>query len=415
MVNEMKIKYSTIQWFLSCFIILWLNAGNFEYIQGFFPQVIKLGFVLLWFLITSLIYRGFLELYLSKAAPILIMIAIIFLSKSFGNVRYFNLYGMSYLYFAIIFAVFVCSFYFYNERKSKALLLVLISDIVIVAIHTFIELTRNPILARAMSTGMDAKMTLLKGVIPTGVGGYGMCYQLVFCSMLLVLLLDGKIQHRIWIFLSEILIFCVLFSAQITLALIMQVVGVAVVLMCRNDRSRNDRKNLIWKMAFLVVLVFLFLNLDRILQYLISYAGDDLAMRLEELMRIREISAESSGDIAARYRLYWKSFSIFLQSPLWGDFGGAGIGCHSTFIDLLGAYGLLGIFGIIGLLRPIQLTLKHCGTRSARNNIRVFFFMIIVLATINVLIGSDIMLVTTIAIPLFFKVRNNRERCCENY
>lgn len=410
MVNLMKIKYSTIQWFLSCFIILWLNAGNFEYIQGFFPQAIKFGLVLLWFFITSLIYSGFLELYLSKAAPILIMIAIILLSKSFGNVRYFNLYWMSYLYYAIIFAVFVCSFYFYDERESKALLLVLISDIVIVAIHTFIELTRNPILVRAMSTGMDAKMTLLNGVIPTGVGGYGMCYQLVFCSMLLVLLLDGQTQHRIWIYLSEILIFCVLFSAQITLALIMQVVGVAAVLM-----FRNDRKSFVWKMVFLVVLIIFLLNLDSILQYLISYAGDDMAMRLEELMRIREISAESSGDIASRYRLYWKSFSNFLQNPFWGDFGGAGIGCHSTFIDLLGAYGLLGIFGIIGFLRPIQLTLKHCELRSVKYNLLIFFFMTIVLATINVLIGSDIMLATTIAIPLFFKVLYSQEDCYENY
>lgn len=410
MVNLMKIKYSTIQWFLSCFIILWLNAGNFEYIQDFFPQVIKFGLVLLWVLITSLIYRGFFQLYLSKAAPILIMIAIILLSKSFGNVRYFNLYWMSYLYYAIIFAVFVCSFYFYNERESKALLLLLILDIATVAIHTFIELTRNPILVRAMSTSVDSRTAILNGVIPTGVGGYGMCYQLVFCSMLLVLLLDKKIRHRIWIYLSEILIFCVLFSAQITLALIMQVVGVAVLLMCR-----NDRKSFIWKVVFLVVLVILLLNLKSILQYLISYAGDDMAMRLEELTRIREISAESSGDIASRYRLYWQSFSVFLQNPFWGDFGGNGIGCHSTFIDLLGAYGVLGIFGIIGFLRPIQLTLKHCKRRSVKHNLLVFFFMTIVLATINVLIGSDIMLVTTIAIPLFFKVLHSQEDCYENY
>ena len=140
-----------------------------------------------------------------------------------------------------------------------------------------------------------------------------------------------------------------------------------------------------------------------------------MAMRLEELTRIREISAESSGDIASRYRLYWQSFSVFLQNPFWGDFGGNGIGCHSTFIDLLGAYGVLGIFGIIGFLRPIQLTLKHCKRRSVKHNLLVFFFMTIVLAMINVLIGSDIMLATTIAIPLFFKVLYSREVYYENY
>lgn len=410
MVNYMKIKYSTIQRFLSGFIILWLNAGNFEYIQSFFPQVIKFGLVLLWFFITSFIYRGFLVLYLSKAAPILIMTAIIILSKLFGNARYFDLYWMSYLYYAIIFAIFVCSFYFYDKRESKTLLLVLISDIVIVAIHTFIELMRNPILVRAMSTSVDSRTEILNGVLPIGVGGYGMCYQLVFCSMLLVLLLDEKIQHKIWIYLSEVLIFCVLFSAQITLALIMQVVGVAAVLLCR-----NDRKSFMWKIVFLVILVVLLLNLDNILQYLISYAGDDMAMRLEELTRIGEINADSSGDIASRYRLYWKSFSVFWQNPLWGDFGGTGIGCHSTFIDLLGAYGLLGIFGIICFLSPILLTLKHCEIRYVKHKILVFFLMTVVLATINVLIGSDIMLATTIAIPLFFKLLYSQEDCYENH
>lgn len=406
----MKIKYSTIQWFLSCFIILWLNAGNFEYIQGFFPQAIKFGLVLLWFLITSLIYRGFLELYLSKAAPILIMIAIIMLSKSFGNVRYSNLYWMSYLYYAIIFAVFVCGFYFYDQRKNKALLLVLISDIFIVAIHTLIELTRNPILVRAMSTSVDSRTAILNGMIPIGVGGYGMCYQLVFCSMLLILLLDKKKQHRICIYLFEMFIFYILFSAQITLALIMQVVGVVVMLMCK-----TGRKSLIWKMVFLFALAILLLNIDDILHYLIPYAGEDMAARLEELMKIREISVESSGDIATRYRLYWQSFSTFLRNPLWGDFGGDGIGCHSTFIDLFGAYGLLGIFGIIGFLRPIKLTLQHCEIGSVGNKIRVFLFMMIVLATINVLLGSDIMLTTTVAVPLFFKVRYSQENCDENY
>ncbi len=406
----MKIKYNTLQWLLSCFIILWLNAGNFEYIQSFFPQVIKFGLVLLWFFITSSIYRGFLELYLSKAIPILVMIAIVLMSKMVGNERYFNLYWMSYIYYAIIFAVFVCSFYFYNERECKALLLVLILDIIIVAVHTYIELTRNPILVRAMSTGMEAKMALLDGVIPKGVGGYGMCYQLVFLGMLLILLLDGKVQHKVWIYASEVLIFCVLFSAQITLALIMQFVGIAAVLMCRNNKSGS-----LWKVVVLVVFVILFLNMDSILHYLISYAGDDMAVRLKELTRIREINADSSGDIASRYRLYWQSFLVFLDNPFCGDFGGYGIGCHSTFIDLLGAYGLLGIFGIISFLRPIQMTLKRCRVRCVRNNLLVFYFMMIVLATINVMIGSDIMLATTIAIPLFFKVLYGQEDCCENY
>ena len=410
MVNLMKIKYSSIQWFLSCFIILWLNAGNFEYIQGFFPQAIKFGLVFIWFLLTASIYKGFLKLYLSKVAPILIMIAIIMLSKAFGNERYFNLYWMRYVYYAIIFAVFVCGFYFYKERESKALLIVLISDISIVAVHTFIELSRNPILVRAMSTGMDARLELLDGVIPKGVGGYGMCYQLVFLGMLLVLLLGRKIRDRIWIYLSEIFIFLVLFSSQITLALIMQVVGIAAVLL-----FRSGRKSFIGKIFFLVILIILLLNLGSILRYLISNAGDDMAKRLEELLGIRDISAESSGDIASRYRLYEKSFLSFLQNPFWGDFGGEGIGCHSTFIDLLGAYGMLGIFGIIGVLNPFRMMLKYFESRSVKNNLLLFYIMMIVLATINVVIGSDVMLATTVMVPLFFKVLYGHEDYYENY
>ena len=410
MVKFMKIKYSTVQWGISCFIILWLNAGNFEYIQGIVPQIVKFGLVAIWFLITIVVYKGFVELYLSKAIPIFFMIGIILLSRIFGNGRYFTLYWMSYLYYAIIFAVFVCSFYFYDKWKSKALLLVLIADITIVAIHTFIELIKNPILVRAISTSADSRAIILNGAIPVGVGGYGMCYQLVFCSMLLVLLLDKKTQHKIWIYLAEIFIFCVLFSAQITLALIMQVIGVIAVVM-----FRNGRESYIWKILFLIILFALILNLDRVLQYLISYAGDDMAQRLEELIRIREISADSSGDIASRYRLYWKSFSLFWQNPIWGDFGGAGIGCHSTFLDLLGAYGLLGIAGIIGFLRPLQLTLKYCVYRMVKVKLLLIFFMLIMLSMVNASISSDILLVTSIAVPLFFKVLYTQETNYENH
>lgn len=400
----MKIKLRNIHLVLSCFIILWLNAGNFEYIQGFFPQVIKFGLVALWFLITASIYRGFLNIFLSKAAPIFFMIGIILLSKTLGNERYFNLYWMNYLYYAIIFAVFVCCFYFYNKRESMTLLLVLIVDIAIVAVHTLVELMRNPILARAISMGVDAAKELLNGAIPVGVGGYGLCYQLVFCGMLLMMLLGRKLRHRIWIYLSEILIFFVLFSAQITLALIMQVVGIFAVLM-----FRSSRKDYVWKVLLLAVIIFAILNLERILQFLISFAGDEMAQRLEELINIRDIGVGSSGDIASRYRLYWKSFSSFLQNPLWGGFGGDSIGCHSTFLDLLGAYGMLGIMGIIGFLQPIRLALKHCEVRSAKINLRLIFVMFFVLSVINVSISSDILLASTIAVPLFFKVMYSQE------
>lgn len=409
-IKDVKVTYGAIQWFLSCFIILWLNGGNFEYIQGLFPQVVKFGLVFLWFWITTLVYQDFFRLYLSRATPILLMIAVIFAAQSMGNGRYFRLYWMNYLYYAILFAVFVCSFYFYSERQNKALLVVFLADVAVVAVHTFIEVMNNPLLVRILSTGGGHKRLAEMGLIPTGLGGYGMCYQLVFVSMLLMLLLDEKIQHRLLVYLAQVLIFLVLFSAQITLAMIMQVVGVAAVLMIR-----NDRRSWVWKTVLLTVLALALLNFDSILEYIISFAGEDMAVRLEELMRIREISIESDGDLAARYRLYWQSFSLFLENPIWGDFGGEGIGCHSTFLDLLGAFGLMGILGIVGFLRPLRMTWRACESGGARRDLLAFFFLMVVLATINVSVGSDIMLATTVALPLFFRLRYLREDNDEDY
>lgn len=405
MVKSMKIKLNTIQWTLSCFIILWLNGGNFEYIQRFFPQAVKFGLVALWFIVTICVYKKFLSLYLAKVAPILFMIFIIFLSDLVGNTRYYGLYFMNYLYYAIIFAVFVCGFYFYSRQENKLLLIILITDISIVTIHTMIELIRNPVLVRAMSTGADAKMSLLNGAVPIGVGGYGMCYQLVFCAMLLMILLNKNPLNTVWICLLEVVIFWVLFSAQITLALLMQAGGIIAMLL-----FRSDSKNFLWKILFFVVLLLIMFNLESILQLLISYASEDLAVRLEELLGIGDITTTSSGDIASRYRLYWSSFSLFLQNPLWGSFGGNGIGCHSTFLDLLGAYGLLGVAGILGVMRPVLLTLKKCAIKSARINLMIIYGVLFILSLVNVSIGSDILLVTAFLVPLCFKVRYSQEK-----
>ena len=76
---------------------------------------------------------------------------------------------------------------------------------------------------------------------------------------------------------------------------------------------------------------------------------------------------------------------------------------------------MLGIFGIIGVLNPFRMMFKYFESRSVKNNLLLFYIMMIVLATINVLIGSDVMLATTVMVPLFFKVLYGHEDYYENY
>ena len=336
----MVIRKKTIGTILACFIVLWLNAGTFTILSDKIPMVAKLSVVLLWLIIAINTDRGFLSRYIYIATPIFITLFFLILSNLLGRTVYFNAYFMLFMYLAIIQALFTYYFFDSDTGSKNIILFVFIVDLCIVTIRTFMLVLQNPIIVRAISTSMQMKTQLLQDAIPSGIGGYGLCYQLAFLTPCVAYIFNEKIHRSLLKWLLYIVIVISLFQFQITMALIF---SVAFILGFEIIRPNVSNKIVFFsKIAFLILLLVIAFNFNAIIELLIKYANFDLANRLNELLLIRSAGIESTSDINSRIRLYAISISTFFDNPLWGAFGNGPFGAHSTFLDILASFGIIG-------------------------------------------------------------------------
>lgn len=399
----MVIRKRTLGVLLASFIVLWLNSGNFDYVSDRIPMVAKFGVVALWFLIACTSDRGFLNRYIRISFPIFVALLLLIVSSFLGRTTYYEAYFMRFMYLAIIQALF--SYYFYGEPKRDVgfLLLVLLVDVSIVTIHTFIIVLQNPIVARAISTSLEMRTELIQNFIPDGVGGYGLCYQLAFIIPCVGYIFNERHHNTMVKILIYAAIVLSLFQFQITMALLLSVVFIFYFEIIRS----NDGK---WSIVFvkitaLITLVLVALNFETVIGFITQYANDDLADRLNELLSIRSPSVNDATDLLSRYQLYSKSISSFFSNPVWGKFGNGPFGAHSTFLDLLASFGLLGLFGICGICRPLTILCKAFDKGSTERLYVIWITIVFVFFSIlNVSLWSDILLVCNLAIPLLFKV-----------
>lgn len=392
---------------LGAYIILWLNAGNFTLIGGGIPQIVKLAFVALWLALVILENPDFLIEYFKNGWMFFLFCFIVFVSGIYVDGGYFSQYSMNLIYVLIMIAV-ISYFCKYGDRKQISfLLMVFIVDVVIVTVHTYIELLANPVLARAISTSAESAKELLGSEIPKGVGGYGLCYQIVLMAPFITYFFNSrKVVLPIAVICYAVLILF-LFQAQITLALVMFAV---LIIIGFSNGSSNRILSLALKFVSVAVSVYLILNISSILETLIEYSNKELGDRLREMLHFIKTSNASEGDIGSRVDLYKMSFDSFRQNPFFGSFGNKTYGSHSTLLDMLGAYGLVGLFGGIGMFIPFFRTRKSVSMNPhLKKTQRLFLLAFVILAFVNAVIGTETMLIIIVIVPLTLKYFSKTE------
>lgn len=398
----MVIKEKSIGTILACFIVLWLNAGNFDFLSDKIPIVAKFGVVLLWLIIAIDTDRGFLSRYIHIATPVFITLFFLIVSNLFGRTAYYDAYFMLFMYLAIIQALFAYYFFDSSADGKRIILFVFIVDLCIVTIHTFVLVLQNPIIVRAMSTSAEMRSQLLQNDIPNGIGGYGLCYQLAFFTPCVAYIFNEKIRNSLVKWLLYIAIIISLFQFQIAMALIFSVIFIFGIEIIRQNGS--NKNEFFIKIAFMVLLFVIISNFSTIIELVIKYANTDLENRLNELLLIRSNGIERASDINSRMRLYTISTYTFFDNPLWGTFGKGTFGGHSTFLDILASFGVIGFAGIYGICRPLILSYKMRYKGSIeRRYIFCIIAVFIVFATLNVALSSDILLACNLMIPLIFE------------
>ncbi|MBM6737699.1 hypothetical protein [Faecalicatena fissicatena] len=398
--KRLVISIKSAHLILGFFVILWLNAGNFTYIVDSIPSFMKLFVAIIWFGLSCYRRKTYLYYFLKTSLLMIGFVAIIFSSMLLERRAYYNLYFQAFLYIIIIFALFSYYFYFGEKKELNLICKVYMADMIIVLFHTFFELINNPILVRAISTSAESQELLLNAEIPNGIGGYSFCYALVFI-MILFTLSDGYLKnHKIFkgILCISVLIF--LFQAQITLAFIIYVI---ILLMSVFLSKIHTRIQLVKKILLTLLVVSILIQYQNILQWLIGIADESMAQRLEELLVFFQTSGRVTGsDSQSRLELYQISLQAFLQNPIVGNWGNRPFGCHSSFLDMLAAYGCFGVIGIVGFIRPLFLAKKRL---IGKNKKALIYTLIIfsMLACINVVHVSQITLAVVLIIPITLK------------
>ena len=128
-----------------------------------------------------------------------------------------------------------------------------------------------------------------------------------------------------------------------------------------------------------------------------------MAQRLEEIQMFLATSGQLTGsDSQSRLQLYQVSLQAFFQNPIVGNWGNRPFGCHSSFCDMLAAYGCFGFLGIFGIIRPLFLAKK----RLIKENKKIVMYTLIIfiiLACINIVHVSQIVLAAILIIPISLK------------
>lgn len=403
----MRISYRNIQLGCAAFIVLWLNSSLMALYGASIPSALKFGIVLLWFVLAIRCEHKFLKSYTSSTASLFVMLIIMVISQIMGISQYYSSYFMSYMYITIIAGM---SHYYYkygNQKEIKFLLFVFLADFLIKTIRTYQVLLTNPIVVRALSTTTEYQSILLEGKKYQGIGNYDWCYQLAFFVIVLLYYnkknkkLSGKIVSY-GLIASSIFI---LFTAQITTAFIMSVAFVFAIIALEEKKSRFAS---VTKMLYVIGALVILLNVKNIILFIADLADEHMAERLLNLVYTFNSKDASSGDIGSRMNLYKLSLDAFFESPLWGSFGDRTFGFHSTFLDLLGAYGLLGLFGIVGILSPLLNTLSQT-TNQERTIMRIVVITYILFSTVNVSTWWGSYMVACFIIPMCMKLKSKTE------
>lgn len=394
------ISIRAIHLLLGIFIILWLNAGNFTYIVDAIPSYAKLLVAISWFILSCYRRNSYLYYFLKTSLLMLFFVGILLLSMLLERREYYNLYFQAFLYIIIIFALFSYYFFFGDKKELEFICKIYVADMIIVFFHTYFELINNPILVRAISTSSESQELLLDIEIPNGIGGYSFCYALIFIMLVFIFSKEYLKNHMLFKQVLCIGVLVFLFQAQITLAFIIYITILLISVFLSNINSKVE---FIKKFVLILCVIGILIEYQNILQWLISIADESMAQRLEEIQMFLATSGQLTGsDSQSRLQLYQVSLQAFLQNPIVGNWGNRPFGCHSSFCDMLAAYGCFGFLGIFGIIRPLFLAKK----RLIKENKKIVMYTLIIfiiLACINIVHVSQIVLAAILIIPISLK------------
>lgn len=383
---------------ITLFIIAWLNIGVFTFIDQYINQYIKLGLVIIWILLAIITNKRFLINSFYQIWPLFLFILYI-LTLSIVTKNDLSAYLRFMFYISIIYLIYL----YYSTKKlpkaNKFICVFLLSDYIIVGIITYIELQKNPMVARFLATDSEIKVKLIGDMGFKGVGSYGYFYALVGIILLFLYLNLNFNKDRMIKYVLLIFFFMLLVKSSFATAILLCVVSSFLIIL-----KKSLKKNvLIIPFIYIFVVAVLFSDF---ITYL-SQLGIFSEFMKEKLLQISNFITYDGGSISqitSRMNLYNKSIEIFLDNIIFGNKANfhtiSNVGGHASWLDLLGDFGIFSGLFFVFLYKVYQ----HLKRRINNKNhviLKFYWGYFVSLGLIKSMINTNVFIMWLLFIPIY--------------
>ncbi|MEG1142167.1 MAG: hypothetical protein RSE41_06960 [Clostridia bacterium] len=375
---------------LTVFIVLWLNAGVFQYVGNKISMTIKCVLVIVWLCI-SILNRDFIKNVVKNIWPLFLFFIILLLSKMLYNNETISTLIYQSFYLIIISCIFL--YYSTNEmfHERKVILCCLILDYAYVSFNTIRILIESPEASRYLSTTPEIIGLVFGDKNISAIGTYSYAYALV--PLMIYIFWRGWENKKNVYFLILLYGIVVLIMMKFTISIILLLFFIGLIIFIeylKKHKHTISIKNLLFRLVFLAIIVLLLFKIILIFKLL----PDVILVRIQEIFDLFSFNLSTTSDLYTRIDLYNKSVISFINSPLYGSFGAVvSYSGHSTYLDML-AY-----FGVISGLLFLYFKKMYLLLYKKRFIIKILFVYLLVLGLVNNSYLSTIFLCLFIFIP----------------
>ncbi|GAB3716106.1 hypothetical protein [Mariniluteicoccus flavus] len=386
---------------LGLIVVLWLNSGTAEIVLGNIAGIYKWLGAAAW-LGLSLFERRHSARLVSTGWPLaaFLLYAALVLDRSGGAERAML---QNFAYLVVAFALY--SFYSRHAVPAYRAIIVgiVILDMIVVGVRTWLELNINPEVSRYLATGGAYEDVAAATEGLWGIGGYAYAYAMP--PLLLVFLFHALTRQRFrraaWV--AVVVGTALLIKMAFTIAVLLWV-ACAGLLILRHLVGRERRA-----LAYLCVAISLgmaWLIAPALLAELGSsdLLPDVLTVRLNEVADWLAGSHSDNSDLGARADRYLSSLAVFAEHWLGGvSVTGRGveeIGGHSAWLDGLAVFGISFLL-LCGFLWSVWRDQKDAVGAEAAPVLNIVWGYFGVLGMVNTIFFAHIILVWMVIVPFF--------------
>lgn len=399
----MENKSKRIDLVLTRLISLYFIWGYTPFFRRCASPAVSLSIIAIWIVVW--IYRNGGKIKWKKAKIPITLLACaliegvyLFFGLSTATYGYYRLHVEFYV--VMLFGIFLCS-----EADERCLTIIRRVGFVVILINVFHNIYLYSVLTFIPNPSVVTSPTYYTNVMGSSWAG-----TLIFIIPLMVLLIP-KVE-MLYKFLCIVLLLGCVYLQLFKMSRGISIILTLALLLFLLNYSKKDIKRVIISVLIIVVFILLIVNYKSIISFLYGMGLNRLANRLADIYRVLSNSQEEAYSISGRMEMYSISFFSFVQHPLFGigydtPVGeiNAGVGMHSTVLDLLASYGVFAVAVFAVIIEYYKYIISYIQDRRYL----LFYIVFGVYSLLNRVPSAEMGLIIFLYVPTVIKTIKQQE------